>query len=468
MKLYDSLTQCVQPVVGNDGVVTVYSCGPTVYDYPHLGNWYAFLRWDLLIRTLRLHQFQPVWVMNITDVGHLTSDADDGEDKLAQRAQQQQQTAQQVATFYTDYFVDALKRLNFTVPTYLPKATDHIREQIALVQALEQRGYTYLIDDGVYYDTSQLADYGKLAHGQIDPERQQARISANSQKRHPSDFALWKLTPMGQKRDMEWDSPWGRGFPGWHIECSAMCQRYLGNQIDIHAGGIDHIPIHHTNELAQSEPVFGQPLAKVWLHSHFVKVDGVKMSKSLNNFYTLEDLEARNYNLSAFRLAVFSYRYDNEANFTDELMQRATLRLKRLQALAVRRYQLQADADATDVPTQLQQALADIKTHLGDNLNSSAALDKLEAICQKLAQQPLSSAIEKNLIDFCQTVDAIFGTQLMTLSDLNEQQQALLQQRATARADNDFELADQLRQQLGSEGIEVNDTAFGQLWQFSL
>ena len=467
MHLYDSLTQRLQPVVGNDGVVTVYSCGPTVYDYPHLGNWYAFLRWDLLIRTLKLHQFQPRWVMNITDVGHLTSDADDGEDKLAQRAQQQQQTAQQLAAFYTDYFIQALHRLNFTLPTYLPQATAHISEQIALVQALEKLGYTYLIDDGVYYDTSRLTDYGKLAHGRIDPDQQQARISANSQKRHPSDFALWKLTPAGQTRDMEWDSPWGRGFPGWHIECSAMCQRYLGNQIDIHAGGIDHIPIHHTNELAQSEPVFGQPLAKIWLHSHFVKVDGVKMSKSLNNFYTLEDLEVKNYNLSAVRLAVFSYRYDNEANFTDDLMQHASLRLKRLQALAVRRYQLQEVASA-NVPAQLQQALADIKTHLGDNLNSSAALEKLDPVCQQLAQQPLSRALANHLVDFCQMIDDIFGTQLLALPDLNDQQQTLLQRRARARADNNFELADQLRQQLGSQGVEVNDTATGQLWQFSL
>src|SRR5882762_2990968 len=286
MKLYNTpkkQTEEIQPQHAPG--VSLYTCGPTVYDYPHIGNWFTFIRYDIFVRTLQQAGFNPQWVMNITDVGHLVSDADEGEDKIEKGARRENKSAWDIANFYTDYFVNGLKRLNITAPAQLPRATDHIQEQIELIQKLEEKGYTYTISDGVYYDTLKFPDYAAFA--QLDLSEQEAgkRVQSNPEKRHPSDFALWRFSPKDHKRDMEWDSPWGKGFPGWHIECSAMSMRYLGETIDIHGGGIDHIPVHHTNEIAQSEAATGKKFVNYWVHHNFLLVDNHKMSKSLQNFY---------------------------------------------------------------------------------------------------------------------------------------------------------------------------------------
>ena len=316
MRLKDSLSrQLVTVRPEQKQAVKIYSCGPTVYDYPHIGNWYSFLRWDLLVRSLKAEGLPTLWVMNITDVGHLVSDADDGEDKIEKKASKERKTAQEIAAFYSEYFIEGLRRLNFLTPDHLPKASEYVPEQIALVKRLEERGLTYLINDGLYYDTAQWPEYGKLAQTDRRGLQPGIRVDFNPQKRNPTDFALWKLTPAGQKKDQEWESPWGRGSPGWHLECSSMSQSLLGLPIDIHTGGIDHIPIHHTNELAQTEAAWGKDFSKIWLHSNFITVDGRKMSKSLNNFYTLEDIESRGYDLESLRLMVFSVRYSNPADF---------------------------------------------------------------------------------------------------------------------------------------------------------
>ncbi|MYB39897.1 cysteine--tRNA ligase [Candidatus Saccharibacteria bacterium] len=466
MKLRDTLSRQLQPVTADDsGVVSVYSCGPTVYDYPHLGNWYAFLRWDLLIRTLRADGFKPVWVMNITDVGHLVSDGDEGEDKLAKKARSERKTAYEVADFYTSYFLEALKRLNFTAPDHLPKASQHIEQQISLIEELEKKGFTYLIDDGVYYDTAKLADYGKLA--KLDKEGVQAgaRVEFNPQKRNATDFALWKLTPANQVRDMEWDSPWGKGFPGWHLECSAMCRHYLGQPINIHAGGIDHIPVHHTNELAQSEAAYDRPLAKIWLHSDFITVNGEKMSKSLNNFYTLEDIEAKGYDLRVLRLAVFSVRYRSLADFNWDMMEAADRRLSRLQALSARRYQLQGAGEADVLASRLQTTLEEVGRELADDLNSPKALEKLDEVAQGLAAEKMPDAVKPHLEAFIREVDEIFGLKLSELADLRPEQRELLDKRAAAREVGDFNLGDRLREELSAGGIKVLDTDYGQIWR---
>ena len=466
MRLRDTLSRQVLAVKADeDKTVTVYSCGPTVYDYPHLGNWYAFLRWDLLIRTLQAADLKTVWVMNITDVGHLVSDGDEGEDKLAKKARSERKTAYEVADFYTDYFLRALKRLNFIMPDHLPKASQHIPQQIALVEELEKRNFTYLIDDGVYYDTAKLADYGKLARLDKEGIQPGARVEINPQKRNATDFALWKFTPAGQVRDMEWESPWGKGFPGWHLECSAMCRHYLGQPIDIHAGGIDHIPVHHTNELAQSEAAYEQPLARIWLHSNFITVAGEKMSKSLNNFYTLEDIEAKGYDLQALRLAVFSVRYHSLADFNWELMEAASRRLARLLAFSARRYQLQ-DEDRTDpVGPRLKETLTGIKDALADDLNSPKALEQLDETTQALAAIPIPQAAHADLTAFIREIDQLFGLRLGELPDINPEQQALLDRRAAARQAGDFKLSDRLRSELADTGIKVLDTETGQIWQ---
>lgn len=465
MRLSDTLSRSLKEVeLTADGRVSIYSCGPTVYDYPHLGNWYSFLRWDLLVRTLKSAGFQTLWVMNITDVGHLTSDSDDGEDKLAKKAREQRQTAWEIADSYTSYFLNALGRLNFTEIDHLPKASDHIAEQIALVVALEKKGLTYVIDDGVYYDTAQLKDYGKLAKLDTSGLLAGARVEFNPQKRNSTDFALWKLTPPGQQRDMEWNSPWGRGFPGWHLECSAMCQRYLGQPLTIHAGGIDHIPIHHTNELAQSEPVYGAPLAHIWLHSNFITIDGEKMSKSLDNFHTLEDVEAEGYDLQSLRLAVFGARYRNASDFSWALMEAAEKRLKRMQALAARVYQLTGQGGADDCRTLLTQTLQEAKAALQDDLNSPKALEKIDEACQRLAPAELSAELQPELNNFIAHIDSLLGVKLTEISDLSPSQKEIFNRRAAARDSGDFAASDRFRAELLAEGIKVSDTPAGQLW----
>ena len=467
MRLKDTLSRDLITLPSDKKqAIKIYSCGPTVYDYPHLGNWYAFLRWDLLVRNLRSQGFKTVWVMNITDVGHLVSDADEGEDKVERKAAKERKTASEIADFYGSYFLEALQRLNFLTPDHLPKASEYIKEQIALVRRLEDRGLTYLIDDGLYYDTAQWADYGKLAQTDRQGLQPGIRVDFNPQKRNPTDFVLWKLTPSGKKKDQEWDSPWGRGSPGWHLECSAMSQSLLGLPLDIHTGGIDHIPIHHTNEIAQSEAAWNQRFAKIWLHSNFITVDGQKMSKSLNNFYTLEDLEAREYNFETLRLVVFSVRYSKLADFTWESMGHAEKRRQRLRALAARVYQLQdQDKDLNQHRQLLQTALSSAQASLDDDLNSPRALEQLDSIASKLAGLQLSDKLKEDLLAFCQGVDQLLGLKLNGITDLNQEQQNLLNQRREARELADFEKADQLRSVLSEQKIIVLDTDFGQLWQ---
>ena len=467
MYLKDTLSKKLQPVDTKQGQkIKIYSCGPTVYDYPHLGNWYAFLRWELLVRTFKACDFETSWVMNITDVGHLVSDADEGEDKLVQQAKRERKNAYEVAEFYADYFLKALKRLNFLMPDYLPKASEHIEQQITLVQKLAEKGLTYVIDDGVYYDTSKLEDYGKLTQTDRQGLQPGIRVAFNPQKRNATDFALWKLTPAGQKRDMEWDSPWGRGFPGWHLECSAMCHHYLGSPIDIHTGGIDHIPTHHTNELAQSEAVYGQPLAKIWLHSNFITINNQKMSKSLNNYYTLEDVEARGYDLEALRLAVFATRYSNPADFNWKLMTAAQKRLQRLRSMAARIYQMQSESNNVDAyQYELQQTIEQMQASLADDLNSPKALESVDLTSQKLSRLSLPIQMEESLRNFLIKIDNILGLKLSQIPDLTPMQKDIFNQRAQARQAGNFQLSDQLRNRLLEEQINVVDTDLGQIWQ---
>ena len=404
--------------------------------------------------------------MNITDVGHLVSDADDGEDKIEKKASKERKTAQEIATFYSEYFLKGLHRLNFLMPDHLPKASEYVMEQIALVKRLEEHGLTYLIDDGLYYDTARWPEYGKLAQTDRRGLQPGIRVDFNPQKRNPTDFALWKLTPAGQKKDQEWESPWGRGSPGWHLECSAMSQSLLGLPIDIHTGGIDHIPIHHTNEIAQTEAAWEQKFSKIWLHGNFITVDGQKMSKSLNNFYTLEDIESRGYNLENLRLMVFSVRYSNLADFNWAGMEAAAKRRRRLRALAARIFQLQLGANDVEEHRQfLQQALAAAQTSLADDLNSPLALEQLDRIANRLETIRLGTDLRPDLLSFCKNVDSLLGLTLSEITDLNERQKALLEQRQQARESGNFADSDQIRTELAQEKIAVLDTDFGQVWQ---
>ena len=282
--------------------VTFYACGPTVYDAQHIGNFRTYIFDDILRRALEYNGYRVKQIINITDVGHLTSDADTGEDKIQAAARKKRKTAWQIAKLFENQFKKDLKKLNIESPYRFARATDHIKEQIALIKRLEKKKYTYVIPgDGVYFDTSKLRDYGKLAPSRLKGIKPGVRIKLVKGKRNPTDFALWKFSPKGQKRDMEWQSPWGKGFPGWHVECSAMALKFLGKTLDIHTGGIEHIPIHHTNEIAQSEAATGKKFVNYWLHGEHLLVNGKKMSKSLKNFYTLGDLEKKGFHPMSFR-----------------------------------------------------------------------------------------------------------------------------------------------------------------------
>lgn len=464
MKLYNTLTRSVealQPL--NPPAITIYTCGPTVYDYPHVGNWFTFVRYDSLVRTLKVSGYQPVWVMNITDVGHLVSDADEGEDKLEKGARREGKTAWEVAELYGNYFIRGLERLHISAPTYLPKATEHIAEQIALIKQLEAKGYTYQINDGIYYDTAKFSRYADFAQLDLDEQQAGARVEFNSEKRNPTDFALWKFSPQGQQRDMEWDSPWGKGFPGWHLECSAMSMKYLGETMDIHAGGIDHQPVHHTNEIAQTEAVTNKPMARFWMHTNHITVNGEKISKSLGNGITLEDIEARNFSLMDLRLHILESNYRSQSKFSWESLQAAQNRLKALQAMADLRFQIVADANNSKDEGRFQKCQESVLTYMQDDLNTPMALAELSAMAADLTDG-IHARDEASFLNFLQILDDVLGLGLLASEDISAEQKSLVAARQEARTAKDWATSDELRDALTAQGIGVRDTASGPIW----
>lgn len=461
MKLHNTRTRSPNEfTAAKDKPVRIYTCGPTVYDYQHIGNYLGYIYWDILIRTLKEQGYDVNRVMNITDVGHLVSDADEGEDKLEKGARREGKSAWEVAEFYTQDFMNSMKELNNLTPTRYAKATDFIPEQIALIQILEQKGYTYVISDGVYFDTSKFPSYADFARLNLGEQIEGARVETNPEKRNPSDFALWKLSPAGTQRDMEWDSPWGKGFPGWHIECSAIAMNLLGETLDIHTGGIDHIPIHHTNEIAQSEAASGKRFSNFWLHNNFLLVNGTKISKSLGNGYTLADLAARGFSAMDFRLFVLQSQYRNESNFTWENLQAAKNRLVSYQAMADLRWQ------AKDIPAQspddIKNTLNEIRHALQDDLNTPIALAALSGLTDNLPV--LSTQNLEVFNDFLSKLDELLGLRLSESTDIADEQKSLIAQREKAREEKNWTQADKLRAKLADQGIEINDTTYGPIW----
>ncbi len=318
LKLYNTLTREKEefhPIKQN--VVTMYSCGPTVYNYAHIGNLRTYVFMDMLRRSLRYCGYKIKGVMNITDVGHLLSDADDGEDKMEKAAKEQKKTPREIADYYTEIFFKDLTRLNIGKPEIIAKATEHIPDMISYVQDLVKKGYGYETSDGIYFDIAKFDGYGKLSRLNLDEQIAGARVEVNTEKRHPADFALWKKAE--KNHIMQWESPWGMGYPGWHIECSAMSRKYLGVTFDIHTGGVDHIPVHHENEIAQSEAREDTKTVNTWMHGEFMLVDGGKMSKSLGNTYTIDNLIERGYSPLAFRYFCLNAHYRKKLNFTFEI-----------------------------------------------------------------------------------------------------------------------------------------------------
>lgn len=462
IKLYNTLTRKVEefkPI--EEGKVRLYTCGLTVYGEPHVGNWSSYIRWDILVRTLRANGYDVKHVQNITDVGHLTDDEDAGEDKLAKAAKSKRTTAWEIAKRYIKSAEEGRKLLSITEPTFSPKATEYIQQQINMVKDLEAKGYTYKIEgDGVYFDTSKLDDYGAMARLDIEGLQSGARV-ANVGKKSPTDFALWKFSKPNEKRDMEWDSPWGVGFPGWHLECSVMALDLLGDQLDIHTGGVDHINVHHTNEIAQSESVTGKKFSNFWLHANHMKMKDEKMSKSLGNVFTLKDVLDRGYSPDVFRLLVLESHYRNESLFTWQLMDSAKARLKRWQALADLRWQLSDnDVDNSEV---FKKATEEAKKRLDDDLDTPGALSALEKAFSELETNGANNKSKKALNDMLTMINNRLGLELKK-DDIITDAKKLIEERLQARKAGDYDKSDKIRDELLKGGISLNDTQDKTTW----
>ena len=441
-----------------DTAVRMYNCGPTVYDTQHIGNMRSYVFADILRRTLEWNGYAVTQVVNITDVGHLVSDADEGADKLEKAAAKSGKRAQDIAQEVTERFLSDLRALSVNTDAIVfPKATDHIREQIALIRTLEEKGYTYKTKDGVYFDTARFPRYGKLGGIALAGLKEGARVEENKEKRNPTDFALWKFSPKGAKRQQEWESPWGVGFPGWHIECSAMAMKYLGKTFDIHTGGIDHIPIHHNNEIAQSEAATGKPFVRYWLHNAFITIDGQKISKSIGNTVFVSDIVERGLSPLAYRYFLLTAHYRSPLNFTWDALAGAQTALLRLYRHTIAcgeavgtvnenyRKQFIAFINA-DLDTP--KALALVWDMLSDDTVSPADLCATLLDFDRILGLGLSSANDK-------TLNALEGG--VAADDAPEEVRVLLRLRAEARFAKDFAKADELREAIRKAGYEVTD-----------
>jgi cysteinyl-tRNA synthetase len=468
LKLHNTLTKKVEEFTPYDPKrVSVYCCGPTVYDYAHIGNFRTYTMSDLLVRTLTYLGYTVKYVMNVTDVGHLVSDADEGEDKMEKGAKREGKTAWDIAKFYTEAFLGDSKRLNLLEPEARPKPTEHIKEQIDMVKTLMDKGYAYTIDDGIYYDTAKFKTYGALTGQKLDELKEGARVEPNPQKRNPTDFALWKFSyPKGRsfdpahdtsRRDMEWESPWGIGFPGWHIECSAMSRKHLGSQIDIHTGGADLIPVHHTNEIAQSEAASGKsPFVKYWVHGQFIMVNGEKMSKSKGNFYRLADVLSKGYDPLALRYLYMTAHYRAFLNFTWEGLEAAQHALSELRdKVGLLQHDNISNSTYSDWSKEAKNLF---QTSLEEDLNLPKAL----GVVWNVVKHTLDPREKyKLLMEFDEVLGLDLDRAPQPLEAPPEDIQELAKKREALRQKKMFSEADSVRKEIEAKGYEVEDTPQG-------
>lgn len=476
MKLHNTLTKQTEEFTSHEpGKVKLYTCGPTVYNYLTVGNWFGYIMWDVLVRTLQANGYEVTRVMNITDVGHLVSDADDGEDKLEKGAKRDGKTAWEVAEYYGNDFIEGMKKLGLIMPEYITKATKYIPQQLELVHTLKDKGYTYQIDDGIYFDTSKFPTYADFAGLDLQAQKAGARVAFNDEKRNASDFALWKFTPTGEKRDMEWSTPANLtdegterpGFPGWHLECSAMAMSILGDTLDIHGGGIDHIPVHHTNEIAQSEAATGKRFSNYWVHNNHLKVDGTKISKSLGNGYTLQDLAERGYSPMDYRMFALQGQYRNEGNFTFDNLTAAQNRLKHWRNVAALRHQTHDSLHEHNEMDPSPAAIGAIREALSDDLNTPEALRIVDETFSDIEARGFDHINHHTLTELLEAIDDMLGLQLLdTTPDISDEQKRFILKRRQAREAKDWAHSDELRDRLAAEGITVRDTAHHAIWEY--
>lgn len=453
LKIYNTLTRKKEefkPIDKNE--VKIYSCGPTVYYFAHIGNLRAYLFMDNLRRVLKYNGYKLKHAMNITDVGHLVSDADEGEDKMLKASRRENKNPFEIADFYTKAFVEDMKKLNVDMPEIICKATEHIKIMEDYVKQIIKNGYAYETENTIYFDTSKLEKYGVLSNRNIDEQKAGARVELDSEKRNPSDFALWIKAP--ENHLMKWESFWGECYPGWHLECSAMSEKYLGETFDIHTGGMDHIPVHHENEIAQGKGYCGKIPAHYWMHVDFLQVNGGKMSKSLNNLYTLKDLEERGYLPEVYRMFNFSSHYKKPINFTFEAMESAKVALNRLREGYKRHLEGNDEVEESIIKEFEDRFLEAIN----DDLNMPQAMSVVWDLIKYEKKSPL---LAKTLLKF----DNVLGLNIDKEEkiDLPEEIMQIIEERKIARENKDWNKSDELRDKLVNLGYTVKDTPNGML-----
>lgn len=462
------------------GKARVYSCGPTVYSHPHIGNFRSFIAADILCRYLRYKGYEVTQIMNITDVGHLTTDDnlapdEEGVDKIQLAAQSEKKTPKEITEFYANKFFELSKILNLYPASHYPKATEHIPEMVVITKRLLERGYAYETNGNIYYDISKFPDYGKLSGNTLENLKAGVRVGIKSEKKSPMDFALWKQDP---KHLMQWDSPWGRGFPGWHLECSAMALKYLGEQIDIHTGGEDNIFPHHECEIAQSEAFTGSKVIKYWVHARHLLVDNQKMSKSLGNFYTVDDILKQGYHPMVLRYALMSSHYGQQLNFNMDLLKASKGALERLinfrrmleDPIRVNGHPATAGRPTSNgVESLITNTKRRFEEAMDDDLNISAALGAIFDFTTEVNKTDISpgdAVLIKSALEDFDKVLGVLG--VMQKKDSDEEIEKLVIERTLARKESNFKRSDEIRKYLEDKGIVLEDTPRGTTWHRGL
>lgn len=457
LKLYNTLTREKEEFKSLDEkekVVKIYTCGPTVYNYASIGNMRAYIFMDTLRKVLKYNGYKLEHVMNITDVGHLTSDADEGEDKMAKSAKEQHKSVYEIAKMYTDTFLKDIDRLNIERPEHIVKATEHIKDMEEYVKEIVDNGYGYETSKGIYFDTSKLPSYGELSRIDLKNQKSGARVEVDKEKRNPLDFALWIKAP--KEHIMKWDSKWGLCYPGWHIECSAMSRKYLGEVFDIHTGGVDHIPIHHENEIAQSRGATGKNLSKIWMHVEFLLINNGKMSKSLGNVYTLDDLEKENIEPLAYRYLTYSSHYRNKLNFTWEGVKSSQISLNRLRELTLQHKNVNNKIEEV----KLQELENRFKEAINDDINIPVALAVVWEIAK---EQTKSNMYYELLMKFDKLLSLDLDKKISEeVIEYSDEIKDILNRRKVARENKNFQESDILRDKLKELGYLVIDSKEGQ------
>lgn len=481
LRVYNTMGRAMQDFIPlKDGHVGFYGCGPTVYNYAHIGNLRAYVFLDILDKTLSFLGYDITHVMNITDIGHLSGDSDDGEDKMLKTAAERGQSVLEIAQFYTDAFFKDIDRLHIRHPDIVCRATEHVADMIELIKRIEANGHTYMAGGNLYYDVSTFPDYGKLACLNLSDLKAGARIDIDQNKRNPYDFVLWFTKSKFENHALTWDSPWGRGYPGWHIECSAMSMRYLGEQFDIHTGGIDHIPIHHTNEIAQSEGATGKKWVNYWLHNEFLVIakdsesDGGKMSKSAGNFLTLQSLIDRGYDALDYRFFLLGAHYRSQVAFSWKAMDSAkNARRALIQRVAKVVAAASAETDLDVLSPAAESYLNSFREALENDLGTPRALSALQGAVKdntlsarerQILIEKMDSVLSLGLIEEAQAQNAAVSSAVAE-NGANDEIQKLIDERTEAKKAKNFARADEIRNQLASQGIILTDTPTGTVWK---